>query len=890
MKIITFLFAVFFGISVSNAQRNPFVELKNSRIEKVINTQWTFNYFSDEAADKGYESSGFNDSEWPVVSLPHTWNTYETTGELHPFINNIFENDNPYWWKGWGWYRKHFSINPEYSGRKVFIEFEGIQKDCKVWLNGKYLGDHKGGYGSFDFDITSLINNSGDNVIAVAVSNRQNEIYKIPPVSEGYFNGYGGIYRDVRLVIRNNLYIPMQGAASHEGGTFITTPEVSDKEGVVRVQTWVKNDYPQKKKCTLITYVTDAGDKLLQTIKSEAEIAPGQLYMFDQTGKPVKDPHLWSVEDPYLYNVYSEVLDGKQIADSYTSPLGFRWFRWDFNDNILYVNNSKIVVKAGYRQQEYPWLGVAIPKWITALDYLNISENIGCNFMRTADYPDDRLVYDLTDKYGIIIDEESPGSGENDASPDVQEQKIKEMIRRDRNHPSVFFWSIGSITNNIEISKYAIAEDTTRILTTHSDKNGTAVSLLKHNDENFKGIIFRDLTGENGTLQKDTVKNIQGNSKPVVNSEVPAKIVLAGSHQKIEADRGSVAIITANVADAKGNIVTGASNIVKWTVTGPAILVGPSVYENVIDKLDPMQAKWYKGMPASNVIRSTGEPGKISVRVAASGLASGSFDLIAEEIIPDNSVIIEPVLTDDGRSPVTRITLTVNRLDDIPRGIKFINDDLILNAPDKQAYAGLIRDFIYKNNPLSDSSSVEFNTLVNLLSTQLYNNNGHISAGDYNYNADHFNNCRLICSYIISTKLPPLFKEELKKYYANEIIMRGSEKNAGEEMNWLNWIPSGGMVVFCGDSPDTPAPKGVKVTGKYNLEDIITEVYPGFKKFSIYGRERALTFISKMNPYIEVSSVSARSADGEKDKATTIFYTAEKGKMILIPDLKFIAE
>ena len=245
---------------------------------------------------------------------------------------------------GCGWYRKHFSINREYSDRKVFIEFEGVQKYCKVWVNGKYLGDHKGGYGSFDFDITSALKPGEDNVLAVAVNNHQKDEYKIHPMAAGTFDVYGGIYRDVTIVLKDKLFIPMQGAANHEGGTFITTPLVSEKEGVVRVQTWVNNDNPQKKSCTLLTSIVDATDKVVQEIKSEAVINSGQLYKFDQTSKVIKNPHLWSNEDPYLYKVHTQVIDEKTVVDIYTSPLGFRWFRLDYKDNFLYVNGKKMVI------------------------------------------------------------------------------------------------------------------------------------------------------------------------------------------------------------------------------------------------------------------------------------------------------------------------------------------------------------------------------------------------------------------------------------------------------------------------------------------------------------------------------------------------------------------
>src|SRR5664280_3167947 len=125
MRIIVIIFSVLFFIPVSFTQKKPVEIQKSNRIEKIINSQWTFNYFAGTGADKGYEAPGFDDSKWPAVSIPHTWSTYETTGELHPFIRNPSETDNPYWWTGWGWYRKHFIIKREYTDRKVFIQFEG---------------------------------------------------------------------------------------------------------------------------------------------------------------------------------------------------------------------------------------------------------------------------------------------------------------------------------------------------------------------------------------------------------------------------------------------------------------------------------------------------------------------------------------------------------------------------------------------------------------------------------------------------------------------------------------------------------------------------------------------------------------------------------------------
>jgi hypothetical protein len=1031
MKYLMILFLSVICASFSFAQKSSSEIAKSPRIEKIINSNWTFNYFPDENADKGYETSGYDDSGWPSISIPHTWSTYETTGGIHPFIRDAAESDNPYWWSGWGWYRKHFTINQSYSDYKVFIEFEGVQKYCKVWINGKYMGDHKGGYGSFDIDITPYYNRGKDNLIAVAVNNLRNDKFAIPPMAAGNFNVYGGIYRDVTIVLKDKLYIPMQGAASHEGGTFITTPGLTAKQGVVRIQTWVKNDYPQAKNCLLNTYIIDAANKIIQVIKSKFTINPGQLYKFDQTSKPVKNPHLWSPDDPYIYKVYSEVLDGTRIADSYSGPLGFRWFRWDYKENFLYVNGKKTVIHGGNRHQEYPWLGDAIPKWITLMDFKDIDENLNYNFMRTAHYPNDRIVYDLADKYGIVIDEESPSIKNQVFSVDVQEQQMKEMIRRDRNHPSIMFWSMGNETNHAVDSKFAVAEDTTRIITARRVTDGSAGAFVKHIDDNlaienllrctvrgwynkdvkdlepddqqqcgteehqqnmlkasgifgtgnlciwlyedhgadreylnspllhvnpkgyvdvyripkyayyfwqatysqkpmvfilphfwrqqylgqkkdivvnsncdkvelkvnnasmgvltpdesnFHSVTFKDITVENGTITAVGTKAGKTITTQVVMAGEPAKITLTGSHQKISADRGNVAIITADITDAKGNHVYGATNTVKWSVTGPSILAGPAVYESDINKDHSMEGVWYMDMPVSNVIRSTGKPGKIHVTVSASGMASGSFDIVAEEVKPDNSVITEPVLSEEGRRPVSRPELVVDRLDEIPKEINIILEDLNLGSSDRKGYARSIKGYILKNNPANDSSTVEFKALIELFATHLVNNNGRLVADDYNFDTDHYNNCKLISGYINATKLPPLFKEGLKKYYAEAIIMKGSEKNAGDEMNWMNWIPSGGTVVISQDGSTPVWPKGTIVTNKTDLVDLITAVYPVFAKYSDDARERALIFIGKMNPYVRVVS------EKDQNDPQKVRYVAEKGKPILIPLIKFISE
>ncbi len=337
----------------------------DTRLSRTINNDWTFYYFPDPKADPKCAAADFDDSKWPAIALPHTWSTYETTRERHPFIKCPAERDSPYWWRGWGWYRKVFEIDARHLGNKIFAEFDGVQKYSRVYVNGKLVGDHKGGYTSFHFDITDYVKTGSRNVLAVAVNNERDDRFGgIAPMSAGNFNIYGGIYRDVRIVIKDHLYIPYQGSHRHEGGTFVTTPEVSASSGTVRVRTFVMNERAKPVTCTLTTTIKDPDGAVVREMKKTRKIAPGNTAMFDQISDPIPDPRLWSPETPNVYRVESVIHDGDRRTDTFSSPLGFRWFRWNKKERMLYLNDKRTVLEGINRHQEYPWIGDAIPKWL----------------------------------------------------------------------------------------------------------------------------------------------------------------------------------------------------------------------------------------------------------------------------------------------------------------------------------------------------------------------------------------------------------------------------------------------------------------------------------------------------------------------------------------------
>ncbi|MBP8303055.1 MAG: DUF4982 domain-containing protein [Phycisphaerae bacterium] len=534
------------GVEANAAEAQQYQTPTTHRLQKTINREWTFNYFPDQTSDQaGYESPDFDDSSWPAIAVPHTWQTYETTGKVHPFIHDASEEDDPYWWRGWGWYRKHFSIGQEQTGRKVFVEFDGVQKHSKVWVNGQLAGDHKGGYSGFTLDLTDWIRFGQDNVLAVAVNNCQNDPFRIPPMSAGNFDVYGGIYRDVRIVITDRLHIPFQGSYRHQGGTFVTTPRVSGAAAEVRIRTWVKNDHPDARECELRTTLVDAGGHVLQVLTVKKRIPPAGLVEFDQTSQPIAAPHLWSPETPYLYTVHSDIRDAGVIVDHFTSPLGIREFKWDSESNRLILNGEKVIIHGSNRHQEYPWLGDATPKWLHLLDMLDFRLNLNHNFMRTAHYPQDPAIYDFCDRHGIIVIEEVPNIKRQRFSDEVQEQQLREMIRRDRNHPSIFFWSMGNETDDAVDSSLALEEDTSRLIHARDIYNDSAGG-------------FVDTTSKNLPLESLLRCTIRGWYNADVRDLEPASVQQAG-HETWQHDLNAQEIIHRNQghsSDDRANINT----------------------------------------------------------------------------------------------------------------------------------------------------------------------------------------------------------------------------------------------------------------------------------------------------------------------------------------------
>jgi beta-galactosidase len=1054
------------GTSNADVYQTP----STPRLEQTINRDWTFNYFPSENADtNGCAAVNFDDSTWPAIALPHTWLTYETTGKLHPFIHDAHEKDNPYWWRGWGWYRKHFSISPEAAGRRIYVEFDAVQKYCKVFVNGRWVGDHKGGYDGFYFDITDLVRFGADNVLAVAVNCDQDDRFQIPPMSAGNWNTYGGIYRDVRLVLKDPLHIPFQGSYRHEGGTFVTTPRVSEAAGTVEVKTWLRNDYATSKECELRTTIADADNQVLQVLTARKILPPGALAEFDQISAPVPHPHLWSPETPYVYHVFSDVYSGGTAVDHFESPLGFRWFKWDYTNNRLILNGKKVIIHGTNHHQEWPWLGDATPKWLLLADLRDIRENLNDNFMRTAHYPNDPAVYDFNDHHGIITIEELPNDKRQKFSTEVQVQQLRETIRRDRNHPSIFFWSMGNETDDAVDSRYAVAEDTTRLIhardiydhyqsagkylnTTSSNLalesllrctirgwynsdvrdlepksvqqagneewqhdqaaaafiklnrgraaddlanlntwiyedhgcdrrylhcplvfvnpkgwvdlwrepkymyylwqawysprpmvyihpyvwsrrylgqkkevvvdsncqsvelfvNGRRMGVLHPSLEQANVLRFENVPIETGVLMAVGKAQNQTVTNQVVMAGPPARLTVRGFVEgqsdgltggdlsepssaaeplRLPAARDALAVVRADIVDANGVHVFGATNTLYWSVSGPATLVGAPVYQSDIARSEATEGTMYIDTPALNLIRSTGQSGVILVRVQSPGLRPAEISILATNVPQTGSwAIMEPPLPTGNRQPVARENIAAPPRETVAQQMHGVPDDLVFKTAALEDYARVVDDFLREKNPDLDFNTPEYRTVVSVFARLARDNHGRIVRDDFNFIVDGYNNCRQITQQIDALPLPDLFKQSLHRHYVQAMIEQGEAKDCEAEIRRLKSLPPGRVIVAA--APDMTAGSSdtnVLYANSTNFADLVALALPEFKHWSSDRQAAALAIIAALNPGVHPRVTGRAETDNRLPPgAGSITYQVSHGQAVLVPTRDYL--
>lgn len=400
----------------------------NPRPDKtvVFNQDWRFHL--GDAPDA--KDPGFDDSQWRQLNLPHDWS-----------IEGEFDEKNPAGTGGGalpggtGWYRKTFNVPATAKGKLVVIDFDGVYRNSEVWINGHYLGKRPYGYSSFEYDLTPFLNfGSPKNVVAVKVDNSEQ------PNSRWYSGS--GIYRNVWLTTIEKVHV-------EQWGTYVTTPEVSEQSATVKMLTRVRNDSSDAAPVNFVNIVYDAAGREVTRMAAPNVFAGSAMVIVSQT-ITVPHPALWSDERPYLYKVVSQLEQNGRTVDRYETPLGIRSFSFEIDKGFI-LNGKPVKIRGTCNHHDLGALGAAINT--RALErQLEMLKAMGSNALRTSHNPPAPELLELADRMGFIVMDEAFDVWKKEKTKfdyhldwdEWHRRDLEDMVLRDRNHPSIFIWSIGN--------------------------------------------------------------------------------------------------------------------------------------------------------------------------------------------------------------------------------------------------------------------------------------------------------------------------------------------------------------------------------------------------------------------------------------------------------------
>jgi beta-galactosidase/beta-glucuronidase len=401
---------------------------------KKINDNWKFNLQDTPDA----QNTKFDDSKWQSVNVPHDWSV---KGQLSPTLSSC----TGYLPGGIAWYRKSINIPQSKSGEKVYLYFEGVYNRSEVFINGHSLGKRPNGYISFAYDATQFVKFGEDNTISVRVDHSQS-------ADSRWYTG-SGIYRNVWVVYSNPVHIAQWGVYAY--------PEVNNGNGNLNVEVDIENGSKTKTNLTIVNELFAKDGKSVARTTNKVEVAGNQNGKI-VTKLNVRNPQLWDINNPNLYELKTIVLkDGKEIDKTITQT-GFRTFTFDPNNGFA-LNGKWMKMKGVCLHHDAGVLGSAVPRevWKTRLKTL---KEIGVNAIRTSHNPQAPDFYELCDELGLLVLNEAydewefpkrkwlegwnygtPGfEGSFDIFANWGEKDLEDFVRRDRNHLSVFGWSIGN--------------------------------------------------------------------------------------------------------------------------------------------------------------------------------------------------------------------------------------------------------------------------------------------------------------------------------------------------------------------------------------------------------------------------------------------------------------
>lgn len=397
---------------------------------EVINFNKDWKFCLNLDTDSNPADIEFDDSGWRTLDVPHDW-----------AIEGDFDEHNPSGTGGGalpggiGWYRKTFKVNEKERGQVFRIEFDGVYMNSSVYINGHLLGTRPYGYISFSYILTDYINWGGENVIAVKVDNSDQP-------NSRWYSGCG-IYRDVRLVKMKSLHVDLWG-------TYVTTSEISTDKALVNFSVTIKNEainsFPFKNNVS--TIIKDAKGKTVGNIVQPFPEEPGSIIIDGSI--QIESPHLWSVDDPYLYTMVTKIIRNGKVIDTYETTFGIRTIEFRA-DSGFYLNGEHVRINGVCNHHDLGCLGAATN--VRAIErQLQILKEMGCNGIRCSHNPPSPILLDLCDRMGFLVMDEAFDMWRRRKTDrdyarffdEWYERDLTDLVVRDRNHPSIVLWSIGN--------------------------------------------------------------------------------------------------------------------------------------------------------------------------------------------------------------------------------------------------------------------------------------------------------------------------------------------------------------------------------------------------------------------------------------------------------------
>jgi beta-galactosidase len=413
-----------------------------SRKSTNIDQEWTFHLgnASDPAKDFNYGISNlfsksgkaegtaieakFKDDNWQKINLPHDWAVslpfvkspnFDVMAHGYKPVGGLFPETSI------GWYRKRFSINAADSGKRYQIQFDGIFRDANIWINGFYLGNNKSGYLEASYDITDYINYQNPNVIVVRVDATQ---------YEGWFYEGAGIYRHVWLNEYQNTHLVKNGLFAHSA--------INKTQATVTVEAEIENLNLNSSSSTIISYLKDRNGKHLGQSKAQSITLKTNEIKNTVSEIKIDNPRLWSLEDPYLYRIVTLVKANGKTIDSIETRLGIRTIKFDANKGF-FLNGKHVKILGTNNHQDHAGVGSALPDYLQYYR-INLLKQMGSNAYRASHHAPTPELLAACDSLGMLFLNEQRLLN---SSPEYLDQFAR-LIRRDRNHPSIFLWSIGN--------------------------------------------------------------------------------------------------------------------------------------------------------------------------------------------------------------------------------------------------------------------------------------------------------------------------------------------------------------------------------------------------------------------------------------------------------------